>query len=72
MSTEDRAQEQELKMWEIANAPRPQQPVYEPDQQGYGPAYCSRCEDPMPALRRRDGRLYCTSCQSAREIRGYR
>ena len=67
MGLEDKAQEHEAKMWEQANAPRPERPVYESGDAGYGPEFCAVCDDPMPELRRRDGRQLCTSCQSVRE-----
>lgn len=68
MNLEDRAQEHEAKMWELANKPREAAPTYEPGEPGYGPEFCPSCDATMPDLRRRDGRLRCTSCQSALEI----
>ena len=69
MNIEDSAQAHEVKMWEMANAVRPAAAVYAPGEPGYGPAECAQCGDDMPALRRRDGRRLCTTCQSALEVR---
>ncbi len=68
MNIEDAAQAHEVKMWEQANAVRPERPVYQPGDAGYGPECCPKCGDDMPELRRRDGRYLCTPCQSAREL----
>lgn len=67
MSMEDRAQEHEAAEWARNNAPRPQKPTYQPGDAGYGPEFCDECESPMPELRRANGWVLCTSCQSAVE-----
>lgn len=67
MSLEDRAQEQEAAEWAARNAPRATRPQFEPGQAGYGPKFCEECESTMPALRRANGWVLCTSCQSAVE-----
>lgn len=67
MSIEDRAQEHELLIWERNNRPRAEALTYAPGEAGYGPPDCSRCEDPMPSLRRQMGKVLCTSCQARNE-----
>lgn len=67
MNLEDRAQQHEAMMWTMANT-LPRAPVYQPGDRGYGPAECTKCGDDMHEVRRRDGRVLCTPCQSAREI----
>ena len=67
MSLEDRAQEHEAKEWAYRNAARPERVTYKPGDAGYGPAFCEECESPMPELRRANGWVLCTSCQSAVE-----
>ena len=71
MSIEDKAQEHEAKMWEIANKPRPTQPIYSPGDSGYGPEECHKCGAEMPTLRRANGWVLCTPCQSATEARRF-
>jgi RNA polymerase-binding transcription factor DksA len=68
MSQEDRAQELELLEWERNNKVRTQK-TYSPHEAGYGPEVCDECEEPMPALRRADGRRRCTVCQTHHERR---
>jgi RNA polymerase-binding transcription factor DksA len=68
MSVEDRAQEQEALEWERNNQVRKQK-TYAAGDAGYGPADCLACGEPMPELRRIDGRTHCTVCQSAIEQR---
>lgn len=67
MSLEDQAQEQEALEWAARNAPRAARPMFEPGQPGYGPQFCEECESAMPALRRANGWVLCTTCQSAVE-----
>lgn len=67
MSLEDRAQEHEAVEWAARNASRPAPRLFEPGQEGYGPAFCEECQSTMPALRRAHGWVLCTSCQSAVE-----
>lgn len=67
MSIEDQAQDHEIKLWERRNAPRPERPTYAPGDPKYGPACCEECDEPMPTLRRANGWLLCTSCQSLAE-----
>lgn len=74
MSQEDRAQEEEAFLWEIANRPREAAKTFEPDEKGYGPALCANeeCEAEMPALRREMGKRFCTECQGLAERRAAR
>lgn len=67
MSIEDRAQDHEAKLWEMANAPRPERPTYGPEHPLYGPENCEGCEATMPVFRRRHGWQLCTECQSDAE-----
>ena len=67
MSQEDQAQEREVAEWATRNAPRPPRPHFDPGQAGYGPKFCEECESAMPDLRRENGWVLCTSCQSAVE-----
>lgn len=74
MSQEDRAQEQEVFHWELANRARPAAPVFKLGDPGYGPALCSNeeCEESLPALRRADGQRLCTECKGLAERRAKR
>ena len=63
MSVEDKAQEQELLVWQRNNVARTVT-RYAPGDPGYGPADCNDCQDDMPEVRRIDGRQRCTPCQS--------
>lgn len=74
MSQEDRAQEQEVFHWEMANRARPPAKVFEPGEPGYGPALCTNleCEEPLPAARRSDGQRLCTECKGLAERRAKR
>lgn len=69
MSQEDRAQSEEAVQWELLNRPRPPAPEFTPGEAGYGPEFCANedCGEPMPELRRRAGRHFCTDCQSSFE-----
>lgn len=69
MSQEDRAQDQEIFHWSLANGPRPSAPDFKPGDAGYGPELCTNedCEEQMPELRRRRGCKLCTDCQAAAE-----
>lgn len=69
MSFDDKAQEHEALEWAQINAPRKPQPTYKPGEPGYGPSECTECGEPMPELRRIDGRKLCTCCASALETR---
>lgn len=68
MSIEDVAQEVEAAEWAARNIGRPVPAKYKPGDEKYGPEECE-CGAEMPTLRREDGRLLCTSCQSAVERR---
>lgn len=69
MSMEDRAQAEEAFQWGLNNRRREPDPEFKPGEDGYGPAMCSNedCEAPMPELRRRRGRQFCTDCQGVAE-----
>lgn len=69
MSSEDRAQEQELAEWERLQkrAASRVSIVYKPSEIGYGTADCRECGDQMPAERRAMGQTLCTQCQSSEE-----
>ena len=69
MADEDRAQDREIREWELNNAPRPDPVRYQPGDAGYGPAECEDCDDEMPAERRANGWTLCTACKSVREVR---
>lgn len=67
MSLEDQAQQHEASEWARRNAPRPEKPTFKPGEAGYGPKYCEECGSNMPELRRANGWVLCTSCQTAVE-----
>ena len=67
MSIEDRAQEHEAKMWEMANAPRAQKPTFAQDHPLYGPEECDGCGATMLEFRRKHGWRLCTDCQADAE-----
>lgn len=70
MSTEDIAQDVELRQWELINLNRGPGPErYQPADPGYGPAYCEQCEDDMPVERREWGFTLCVACKSATEAK---
>lgn len=64
MSIEDKAQDHEAAEWEHRNAPPPPRPTFKPGDAGYGPKECDECESTMPPLRRANGWVLCTRCQS--------
>jgi RNA polymerase-binding transcription factor DksA len=74
MSMEDRAQQEEAFQWELINRPRPAAPRYKLTDSGCGPRFCSNesCGEPMPRLRRREGKKFCTECQGLIERRAKR
>lgn len=67
MSLEDKAQDAELQQWMINNAPRPAPVRYSPDDAGYGPEFCVKCDTEMPTARREHGFKLCTDCKSLQE-----
>lgn len=67
MSLEDKAQEHEAAEWLARNTRRPEKPTYQPGEAGYGPEECEECLSVMPPLRRANGWVLCTGCQSAVE-----
>ena len=67
MSLEDKAQDHEAAEWLARNTSRPDKPIYKPGEPGYGPKWCEECGSAMPDLRRANGWLLCTSCQTAVE-----
>jgi RNA polymerase-binding transcription factor DksA len=69
MSQEDRAQQEEAFLWELANRPRAAAKEFKPGEEGYGPEFCSNddCGEPMPSLRRQMGKILCTECQGLKE-----
>lgn len=69
MSLEDKAQEQEIALWEIINKPSPKPAKYEPGDPGYGPPECEDCEAVMHVVRRGYGFKKCVDCQSLLERR---
>lgn len=69
MSLEEKAQEHEAKVWLQQQQLRVVPPMYQPQDAGYGPAECVRCDAPMPALRRQNGWRLCTACQTKAERR---
>ena len=69
MSDEDRAQEVELKYWEMNNQPRPGRIKYKPIDPEYGPERCGECDDDMPPERREYGFHICMSCKRDQENR---
>ena len=72
MSEEDRAQEAELREWEINNRSRSAGKVkFKPDEEGYGPEACTSCEDDMPEQRRAWGYEICVVCSEYRERLGH-
>lgn len=66
MSSEDIAQEIELRQWEHNNRSRGQV-TYLPTESGYGPEECIGCGDEMNPLRRGYGFSRCVSCQTELE-----
>lgn len=64
MSLEDKAQEHEAAEWEMRNARRPDRQLFNPSDAGYGPKECDECDATMPPLRRANGWVLCTRCQS--------
>jgi RNA polymerase-binding transcription factor DksA len=74
MSPDDRATEEESFLWELRNGARPAPKEFRPGQDGYGPEFCANedCEEPMPEIRRRHGRQFCTDCQDLAERRAKR
>lgn len=65
MSIEDKAQEHEAAEWAAINMNRKGlPPLKKPGDPGYGPAECDECGAEMPALRRANGWVLCTSCQT--------
>lgn len=72
MSFEDQAQNNELREWEIINAPRPAPVKYQPGDQGYGPEFCARCDSDMPDARREHGFHICRPCKEVDESKGSR
>lgn len=69
MSEADQAQAIELKMWEQANASRPDPVRHAPGDPGYGPEWCDRCGDEMPEVRRQYGFSICVTCKTIEEKR---
>lgn len=67
MSSEDVAQELEIRVWEYNNRTRTPTKEYTPADLEYGPEFCAECEDVMPELRRRMGKYLCTACQTEHE-----
>lgn len=66
MSSEDKAQDNEVAEWERNQRP-PATDVsftYTPAEFGYGPAACKECGEAMPLERRAMGRKLCTACQT--------
>lgn len=73
MSSEDIAQQVELREWELNNLNRREAMArHEPDSPGYGPAECDECGDDMPAERRAWGLRICVACKSEQESLGKR
>lgn len=70
MSAEDKAQEQELMMWELNNRPKPEPARFVPQDPRYGPEYCEHCDAEMPEVRRSYGYTICVDCKSALEVKG--
>lgn len=65
MSIEDKAQEHEATQWAALNMNRNGlPPMKKPGEPGYGPEECTNCGAEMPALRRANGWILCTACQS--------
>ena len=64
MSLEDKAQDHEASEWAMRNTAHPDKPMFGPSDAGYGPKECEECESTMPLLRRANGWVLCTSCQS--------
>ena len=71
MADEDRAQEVELREWELNNRSRNAKVRFAPGEPGYGPELCSNelCEAEMPVQRREWGFCICVECQGAIELR---
>jgi hypothetical protein len=67
MTSEDKAQEIELRQWEINNRSRGQV-KYLPTEPGYGPEECD-CGAAISVLRREYGFVRCVSCQTELEAR---
>lgn len=73
MNLEDRAQEREAKYWAMANMDREGlPPLKAPGDPGYGPEDCHSCGAEMPALRRANGWVLCTACQTQVERKSVR
>lgn len=68
MSDADRAQEQELAMYEI-NHRNARMAEYKPGEPGYGPALCRQddCGEPISAARRAMGARCCVECTETQE-----
>lgn len=64
MSEEELAQVIELREWEHNNRSRGAPVRYAPDDPGYGPEECVRCDEDMPMARRAHGFQICVSCKS--------
>lgn len=70
MSMEDQAQATELRAWEAANKSRNIEKIrFLPGEPGYGPEFCTSCDDHMPQPRREWGFTVCVSCQEMDERR---
>lgn len=69
MSLEDKAQEIELKQWELNNKPRPAPLRYSPGDAGYGPEFCDECGSDIPRERREHGYSVCVDCKSKQEAK---
>jgi RNA polymerase-binding transcription factor DksA len=68
MSAEDRAQDQELAMWEITQRSA-KMASYAPEDPRYGPALCRQfdCGEPISEARRAMGKHHCVECTETLE-----
>ena len=69
MGNEDAAQRLELLEWQQNNRTRTGQYKYSPEEAGYGPEFCSTCDEDMPLVRREYGFRVCVPCKQASEGR---
>lgn len=74
MADEDRAQDVELREWEVNNRSRGAKVRFAPGEPGYGPEFCAVavCEMEMPPERRAWGFTICVECQRRAEERARR
>lgn len=73
MSAEDKAQEQEIQMWQITQKQaRGQIAAFPPEDPRYGPARCRQwdCGEPISDARRAMGKYLCVECAEAQERLG--